>query len=193
MVSGLRHGRAAHKGLMMSQGRMMAQTREDLVLRAQAGDHAAIVDLLDAAQHDVRRYARRICKLEDVDDAVQEALSVLASRVRSLRSPAALAGWLFMIVTRECYRLGHWASNSLRSKAAAETLAAITSRPDPELRYDLGMAIQSLPEHYRKVILQRDMEGRSIGEIAQAEGLTKESVKARLHRARIMIREYLAA
>lgn len=176
----------------MSHGRMPAQTSADLVLRAQAGDHAAIVGLLERTQHDVRRYARRNCKLEDIDDAVQETMSALAGGITALRSPAALSGWLFMVVRRECYRLGHWASNALRSHAAAESLAAVAERPDPDLRYDLGMAIQSLPDHYRVVVIQRDMEERSIDEIALAQGLTREAVKARLHRARLMIREYLA-
>ncbi|MCP8883890.1 RNA polymerase sigma factor [Devosia sp. XJ19-1] len=175
----------------MSQGRMDAQSSTDLVIRAQAGDHAAIVGLLEHAQSDVRRYARRNCKLEDVDDAVQEAMTVLAGGIKALRSPAALAGWLFTVVKRECSRLGHWATSTLRSRAAAESLAAIAARPDPDLRYDLGMAIQSLPEHYRVIVIKRDLEERTIEEIAQAEGLSREAVKARLHRARLMIREYL--
>jgi RNA polymerase sigma factor (sigma-70 family) len=176
----------------MSHGRMPAQSSVDLVLRAQAGDHAAIVGLLERTQQDVRRYARRNCKLEDVDDAVQETMSALAGGIKALRSPAALSGWLFMVVRRECYRLGHWATATLRSRAAAESLAAVAARPDPDLRYDLGMAIQSLPDHYRVIVIKRDLEERTIEEIAQAEGLTREAVKARLHRARSMIREYLA-
>ena len=63
-------------------------------------------------------------------------------------------------------------------------------RPE-DLRIDLSRAIQSLPEHYREVILLRDIEEFSIDEIAEALGLTRESVKARIHRARMLIREYL--
>jgi RNA polymerase sigma-70 factor (ECF subfamily) len=63
-------------------------------------------------------------------------------------------------------------------------------RPE-DIRIDLSRAIQSLPEHYREVILLRDIEEMSIDEIAGVLDLTRESAKARLHRARIMIREYL--
>ena len=63
-------------------------------------------------------------------------------------------------------------------------------RPE-DIRIDLSRAIQSLPGHYREVILLRDIEEMSIDEIAGVLDLTRESVKARLHRARIMIREYL--
>ena len=54
-------------------------------------------------------------------------------------------------------------------------------------------AIQSLPEHYRKIVLLRDVEEMTIDEIASTLALTRESVKARLHRARGLIREYLLA
>jgi RNA polymerase sigma-70 factor (ECF subfamily) len=63
-------------------------------------------------------------------------------------------------------------------------------RPE-DIRIDLSRAIQSLPGHYREVILLRDIEEMSIDEIAAVLGLTRESVKARIHRARMLIREYL--
>ena len=69
--------------------------------------------------------------------------------------------------------------------------ARLAHRPPEDIRIDLGRAIQSLPEHYREVILLRDIEELSIEEIAAALGLSRESTKARIHRARLMIREYL--
>jgi RNA polymerase sigma-70 factor (ECF subfamily) len=56
-----------------------------------------------------------------------------------------------------------------------------------DLRIDLSRAIQSLPDHYREVILLRDIEELSIDEIARVLDLSRDSVKARIHRARIMI------
>jgi len=64
-------------------------------------------------------------------------------------------------------------------------------QPEPELRYDLACAIQALPDHYRRIVIARDIEERSIGEIAGANGIGREAVKARLRRAREMLREYL--
>jgi RNA polymerase sigma-70 factor (ECF subfamily) len=43
----------------------------------------------------------------------------------------------------------------------------------------------------REVILLRDIEELSIDEIGAVLGITRDSVKARIHRARLMIREYL--
>ena len=161
-----------------------------LVTQAQAGDRGALTLLLVATQPDLRRYARRSCRLEDVDDAVQEALTVMATRIKALRTPAAFAGWLFMVVSRECYRL---ARRWLRFAEPIDPLAdALVLRPEPELRYDLASAIEALPEHYRRIVIARDVEERTIGEIATADGISREAVKARLRRARELMREYLS-
>ena len=72
---------------------------------------------------------------------------------------------------------------------AGEAEARLTRLAPEDIRIDLSRAIQSLPDHYREVILLRDIEELSIDEIADVLGLTRESVKARVHRARLMIRD----
>jgi RNA polymerase sigma-70 factor (ECF subfamily) len=79
------------------------------------------------------------------------------------------------------------------SLEAARDDERLILRPTAELRIDVAGAIQSLPEHYRTVILLRDLEELTIDEIAARLDATREAVKARLHRARQMIREYLLA
>jgi RNA polymerase sigma factor (sigma-70 family) len=169
-----------------------AAVSPELIGLAQAGDHGAITELLRASQPDIRRYARRACRLEDVDDAVQEALTTVSRRIASLRSPAAYIGWLFVMVRRECGRLAR--SMRLVGQPLDELADSIelSRRPEAELRFDLASAIQSLPAHYRTILLLRDMEEFSIGEIAEHTGLSREATKARLRRARLMVREYLA-
>jgi RNA polymerase sigma factor (sigma-70 family) len=56
---------------------------------------------------------------------------------------------------------------------------------------DVAGAIESLPEKYRIVILMRDFEELTIGEMAARLELTRDATKSRLHRARAMLREYL--
>ena len=164
----------------------------ELIGLARAGDHQAIVALLRASQPDIRRYARRACRLEDVDDAVQEAMAIVSRRIASLRAPAAYVGWLFVMVRRECHRL----ARAMRfARQPVEELAdriELSQRPEAELRLDLASAIHSLPAHYRTILLLRDVEEFSIGEIADHTGLSREATKARLRRARLMVREYLA-
>lgn len=174
---------------------MTARTRagrfdSGLIEAARCGDEKALVSLLTAAQPDVRRYAARNCRAADIGDAVQETLLLLYRRVGTLRAVTSFSAWIFAVARRACLRL-------LRMSVAvpdaqAEDMDARLAHLRPEdLRIDLSRAIQSLPEHYREAILLRDIEELSIDEIAAVLGLTRESVKARIHRARIMIREYL--
>jgi RNA polymerase sigma factor (sigma-70 family) len=66
--------------------------------------------------------------------------------------------------------------------------------PEPnEYRQDVAAALESLPAHYREIILLRDLEGLTVEEMSTQLGLTREAVKSRLHRARVMAREYLSS
>ena len=62
---------------------------------------------------------------------------------------------------------------------------------DTTLRLDLTRALESLPEHYRVIILWRGFEERTIREIAATCDLTMVATKSRFHRARLLMREYL--
>jgi RNA polymerase sigma factor (sigma-70 family) len=161
-----------------------------LIEAARGGDAGALVSLIAVAQPDIRRYAARNCRAADIDDAVQETLLLLYRRVGTLRAVTSFSAWLFAVARRACLRL-------LRRSAGANDVAAdeaetrLAHLASEDIRIDLSRAIQSLPDHYREVILLRDIEELSIDEIAAVLGLTRESVKARIHRARLMIREYL--
>ena len=162
-----------------------------LLESARAGDRQALLSLLAAAHPDIRRYARRSCRVsEDADEAVQKALLEIYHKMGTLRVLAAFPGWLFAIVRRECVRL---AKLSFRwtDIEAPEFEARFAQRPMEELRLDLGNCIESLPLNYREIVLLRDIEEMTIDEICERLSLSRESVKARLHRARKMMREYL--
>lgn len=171
---------------------MLAAEHLPLLAAAHAGDATALERLLHAARPDIRRYAQRHCLVSDVDDAVQEALLVLSRRLHQLRALAAFSGWLFRTVQRECRRLGRIA---LRYDPYDEAKLEdwLDRHGNDELRIELSRALQSLPPHYREVLLLRDFEELSIAEIAARLGLTVAATKSRLHRAREMAREYLLA
>ncbi|MEO6015132.1 MAG: sigma-70 family RNA polymerase sigma factor [Devosia sp.] len=162
----------------------------DLIAAAQAGDAAAIDALLAQSQPDIRRYARSTCSAADVDDAVQDALCMLHRHIGRLRAVTAFSGWMFAIVRRECIRLAKRTLGAQPLEAIEDDLR-FSVRPAPELRLDLANAIGSLPDHYRTVLLLRDVEELTIAEIAQRLAATRETIKARLHRARALVREYL--
>lgn len=164
--------------------------RTCLILAAQTGDPVAIEGLLAACQTDARRYARRHCQASDVDDAVQESLLVVARRVRGLQAAAAFSSWLFTVIRRECLRLQRamFRHDPLDDDVIERQLAA---RSDDALRIDLANALESLPAHYREVVLLRDFEELTIAEIAERFDEPTGAVKSRLHRARLLVREYL--
>ena len=161
-----------------------------LIEAARSGDEKALLSLIAVAQPDVRRYAARNCRAADIDDAVQETLLLLYRRVGTLRVVTSFSAWIFAVARRACLRLLRMSAGIPDEPSDAADARLAHLRPE-DLRIDLSRAIQSLPEHYRNVILLRDIEELSIDEIAAVLGLSRESVKARIHRARMMIREYL--
>jgi len=164
--------------------------RDNLVFAAQTGDPAAIGRLLAVFQADARRYAYKHCHASDVDDAVQEALLIISRKVTGLKAAAAFSSWLFTVIKRECRRLERM---MFKTDALDEDMAErqVARKSDDALRMDLAAALESLPAHYLEVVLLRDFEELTIGEIAARLGEQDGAVKSRLHRARELVREYL--
>lgn len=170
----------------------IAEQHYPLLEAARLGDAVALDGLLRICQPDVRRYAFRHCLMSDVDDAVQETLLIVARRLASLRAVAAFSGWLFQIVRRECRRLERRLFRfDPYDEEKMESWLATSS--DETVRLDLISALESLPEHYREVILLRDFHELTIREIATQLRLTAPATKSRLHRARQLMRDYLLA
>ena len=158
---------------------------------ARLGDPQAIARLLETAQPDIRRYARATCRSSaDAEDATQEALWILFRHVGTIRSLLALSAWLFSVVRRECLRLARKAGLA-PAVDESEAEALLLSRPEADLRLDVAAAFEALPPHYRDVALMRDVKEMTIDDIAAALGATRQTVKARLHRARALMREDL--
>ena len=128
--------------------------------------------------------------ISDVDDAAQEALLTLSSRISRLQALAAFSGRLFRLVQRRCRRLGCKALNfDPYDEEKLENWLAVHN--NKSLRLELIGALEALPKHYRDVILLRDFKELSIKEMAERLEWTTAAVKSRLHRARQFTREYL--
>lgn len=167
---------------------------ETLLLAAQGGDTAALEQVLLVCQPELRRYAAKYCvSSADAEDAVQESLVVLYRRLSTLRFLGALSSWLFQITKRECQRLSRKMFH--RTVPLDEQLEQryLATRTDHQLRMDVAMAIQSLPDIYREVIVLRDFEELTVKETAQRLSIPAETIKTRIHRARRLIREHLIA
>jgi len=170
----------------------MSQDRFDLALieAACSGMPRALERLLVQCQPELRRYAQRSCLISDVDDAVQEALMIAARYLSSLRHARAWSRWMFRIVRRECHRMARVSlRRDLWDDGAVDELVA--KRSEDELRLDLTAALESLPRQYRDVLVLRDFEGLTIGEMAERLETSTAAIKGRLHRARELTRDYL--
>ena len=117
---------------------------------------------------------------------------VLKRSRQDLRQLECFASWLFRIVKRECNRYKRL-KRMLMQVPITEDIEGPHYPESKGLARDVAKALESLPGHYREIILLRDLEGLTIEEISEQLGTTRLAAKARLHRARSLAREYLLA
>jgi len=165
---------------------------QGMLEQARCGDREALERVLTHSRQDLRRYAEYHCAVNDVEDAVQESLLLVSRKLRMLRQIDAYASWLFRIVKRECNRMKRASRHLLMQPADLEELDGPHYPAPTGLVRDVARALAALPPHYREAILMRDLEGRSIAEIAAELRLHPEAAKARIHRARGLARQYLS-
>lgn len=164
----------------------------DDLLAARSGDPRALERVLSRSRQDLRRYAEYHCPINDVEDAVQESLFIVSRKLMDLRQLECFASWLFRIVKRECNRYKRL-KRSLLQVPITEDIEGPYYPESKGLARDVAKALESLPAHYREIILLRDLDGLSLEELCSKLGLSLQAAKARLHRARSLAREYLAA
>lgn len=195
-----------------------AQTRgeapaEDLALIASVlgGDRRAFEPL-------VRKHERRIFRVtlavlgnaEDAEEAMQDAFIKAYRHLDQFRRESKFTTWLTRIAVNEALQKLQTRKTSV-SLDDARSVPEIaeeqfiprrfeTWRADPEklygkqeLRGIIETAIQSLPTIYREAFVLRDVEEMTADEAAESIGISVGALKSRLLRARLMLRETLAA
>lgn len=171
-------------------------TERELIERARDGNRTAERELYEAHVDRVYRLAFRMCGRDDLaQDCVQETFVRAFGALKKFRGDAALSTWLHSIATRVVL-------NALRSverhERRAEPLEAADRHertpepPEPDLAERLTAALDGLEDHYRIVVVMHDLEGYTHDEIGSALGIAEGSSKARLSRARAMLRETLS-
>jgi len=178
----------------------------DLARRAQARDAEAFRAIMRRHNQKLYRLARSIIRNDsEAEDIVQETYVTAFAHLASFRGEASLATWLSRIAINE-------ALGRLRKKKRAA--AVISEAPagdaqiipfplnsgsdDPERtmaqRQILALveqATDALPDIYRTVFVARVIEGLSMEETADLLHIKPETVKTRLHRARVLVRQKL--
>ena len=167
-----------------------------LIERARKGERAAEREIYDTHVDRVFRLAYRMCGRADLaEDFTQETFVKAFGALDRFRGDAALSTWLHSIATRVVL-------NGLRSVKRHETRAepleaadgeaAASEPPEPDLKRRLNAALDGLKDEYRMVVVMHDLEGYTHDEIGAALGIAEGSSKARLSRARAMLRAELA-
>jgi RNA polymerase sigma-70 factor (ECF subfamily) len=187
------------------------QREQDLILHVQRGQHELFYELVRPYERRVYAAALAILRNEqDAEDAAQEAMLKAFANIRQFRAEARFSTWLIQITVNEALMRrrrertvhmegldGH-RSGEEQSEYAPRDFADWREIPSEalerkEVRQRLAEALGTLDRKYREVFVLRDMEHLNIQETANALGITVASVKTRLLRARLMLRELLAA
>ena len=171
--------------------------------RCLAGDEQAYRDLVRRYQRQVFSLARRMVgSAEDAEDLTQETFVRMFRALERYDASRSFPAWLFTIATRLCIdhlrrRRVRPISMVQRDSATDEdyTLEIEDQGPRPDelavLAEEEGRVqdlIDSLPHHYRIVVMLRHQQDLSYEEIAEALHLPLGTVKARIHRARALLK-----
>lgn len=144
----------------------------------------------------LRRYARRLCRDEaESDDLVQETLTRAITHVAQFRAGGDLRVWLFAIL-HNAFVSGRRAYARRRTEASIDLAQTVAVSATQESRAEIGRvlaAIDRLPDERRRVLLLVAVEGLTTDEAAVALGLPVGTVRSRLARARVSLRQLLHA
>ena len=186
----------------------MKQDEQSLVEALHRGDRYACDDLVQRFTHRIYTVALRVTgQPDEAEEVLQETFINACRGVENFQGRSSLSTWLYRIATNNgLMRLR-------RHQVPSAPLDAFSLDPEAEfrprqledwewnpetvtltdeLRQVMDEAVASLPDALRTAFILRDLEGLSTKEAAEVMGISPGNLKVRLHRARLMLREYLA-
>lgn len=182
-------------------------TESDLILQAQAGDRHSFDQLVARAYPLVFNTAYRILGDHDsAADATQTSFVRAYRSLRTFRRSSSFTTWLYRIVSNVCLdmvrrqkRHGH--SLTLEAEDESQTEREIPDeRAHPErvvleteLQQAVHRALGNLRPEHRVVLTLYDLAGFSYEEIAETLKLPLGTVKSRLNRARLALKEEMGS
>lgn len=162
----------------------------------------------------VRKHERRVFRVtlavlgnyEDAEEAMQDTFVKAYRHIGQFRRESRFTTWLTRIAVNEALQKRQARKNTVSLEEVAETEVQVLPHrnqqwhDNPEKLYGkqevrklVEDAIRSLPTIYRETFVLRDVEGLRAEEAAELLGLTLPAIKSRLLRARLLMREALAA
>ena len=190
----------------------MSTHEELLVRRLQQREERAFREVMELYQHRVYNLVfRMIGNAEEAKDLAQDVFITVFKSVDSFRGESKFSTWLYRIAANHCKnrlkylgRRSYKATGELDEAAENEMQNAQPSATTPhvdgpekvyeglELERLVQEGIRLLDEDHRMLVLLRDVDDLSYDEISTITGLPEGTVKSRLHRARLALKEHLA-
>jgi RNA polymerase sigma-70 factor (ECF subfamily) len=182
----------------------------DLIVRFKAGSMEAMEKIVERYEKRIFTFGLKMCgHLQDAEDIVQETFLNAFRYLGRFREETKLKNWLFKIAARACIRKRRKKKCEPDYEISLESfvhedgsdikyeIPDLSEDPSDnilhaELKQVIDAAIQSLPHKYRLVFNLRDTEGFSTEETSEILGISVQSVKTRLHRARLFLREKIS-
>jgi RNA polymerase sigma-70 factor (ECF subfamily) len=184
-------------------------TERALIGRMRARDGSAVDDLASLYGPRIQQLAFRYLKnWEDAEEVAQDVLLKVYRKIEAFRGDAALSSWIYRIT----FNTAMSRLRSGRAGRAAEVQgpdlqpdAADMVKPEPadwtsladdqvmraEMRRKLIEALARLPSVYRVPVVLRDINGLSTEEASAILRVKPQTLKSRLHRGRLILREHL--
>lgn len=187
---------------------MIDSAQKRLVRRLKARDPKAFDALI--LQHQTLVFNllyRMLGSKEEAEDLLQEVFITVFKQIDSFRGDANLSTWIYKIATNHCInrkkyltRRKHYDKRSLGEltdkdqPSGGGAIASTVPRPDElaeghQMERIIQDAISSLDDEYKIVLVLRDVQNLSYEEIEQIIGVPSGTVKSRLHRARMALKE----
>jgi len=182
-----------------------------LVEGLQAGDATALEALMERYSSRLYRLAYGITRSSrDAEEVLQDVFLTVFRKIGSFEGRATLGTWLYRVTTNAALnrrrglaaraegalddQLPTFLPDGQRAGDCSFLLADWSGTPEDELlageaRNAVNRALAGLPDGYRAVLVLRDVDELSSEETADVLRESVPSVKSRLHRARMALRE----
>jgi RNA polymerase sigma-70 factor, ECF subfamily len=180
----------------------------ELIDRMQAGDAGAVADLSAVYGARIHQLAFRYMKnWEDAEEVTQDVLMKVFRKIDAFRGDAALSSWIYRITFNTAMsRLRTGRVGRAADQQRPDSADTATGQADPadwstladdhvlrrEMREQLIAALTTLPEVYRTPVVLRDIQGMSTEEASRILHVKPQTLKSRLHRGRLILREALS-
>ncbi len=166
----------------------------------------------EAFQEIIDRYAQKIYNLsfritrnkEDAEEALQDTCLAIFSKINSFKEESTFSSWLYRVTSNASFMIirkrKKMEAISLTDKEevipvqafmknASNDISYVTTQH--ELQNRLELAILKLPEEYQRIFILRDVDRLKNKKIARLLNLSIPAVKAKVHRARLLLRKEL--